>query len=367
MSMFWTSVRPARWARRRRNAAASSSVRVRSSMGRLLYGFPDHREVIRGRQSADSRAFGAPVRGAGAWHRRFRSALPLDRRLPEGQKCAKHGTSVTAISPNKRRGSAMHRSRNVKIVATLGPASNDYEMIARAFRGGGRRVPAEHEPRRPCRDRRAGTRSSARSRHDYRPPDRHSGRPAGTEAALRRLRQRLGDPEHRPAFRFDLDRRPGDAKRVDLPHPEIFAALKPGARLLVNDGKIRAQVMECGPDFADCKMIGGRRDLEPQGRERARRGAAAGGAVRKGPPRSGIRLRAGRRLAGAVLRAAPRGRARGARAGQGPRGDPVEDREAGGGRRPSTRSSRSRTGSWWRAAISGSSCRSMRCRRSRSG
>ena len=41
------------------------------------------------------------------------------------------------------------------------------------------------------------------------------------------------------AFRLDLDKAEGDATRVQLPHPEIFAALEPGASLLVNDGKIR--------------------------------------------------------------------------------------------------------------------------------
>jgi pyruvate kinase len=31
------------------------------------------------------------------------------------------------------------------------------------------------------------------------------------------------------AFRLDLDRdKPGDVHRAPLPHPEIFAALKPG-------------------------------------------------------------------------------------------------------------------------------------------
>jgi pyruvate kinase len=59
-------------------------------------------------------------------------------------------------------------------------------------------------------------------------------------------------------FRFDLEDAPGDAARVQLPHPEIFAALKPGANLLVNDGKIRLTVASCGAESADCRvMVGG--------------------------------------------------------------------------------------------------------------
>jgi pyruvate kinase len=45
---------------------------------------------------------------------------------------------------------------------------------------------------------------------------------------------------------------------VQLPHPEIFAALEPGASLLVNDGKIRVVVDDCGTDYANCTVtVGG--------------------------------------------------------------------------------------------------------------
>ena len=58
-------------------------------------------------------------------------------------------------------------------------------------------------------------------------------------------------------FRFDLDPDEGDATRVCLPHREIFAALEPGASLLVNDGKIRLKVETCGADFAQCTVTTG--------------------------------------------------------------------------------------------------------------
>jgi pyruvate kinase len=57
------------------------------------------------------------------------------------------------------------------------------------------------------------------------------------------------------AFRLDLDQAPGDVNRVCLPHVEIFAALKAGSNLLVNDGKIRLKVVECGADFANCVVV----------------------------------------------------------------------------------------------------------------
>lgn len=59
------------------------------------------------------------------------------------------------------------------------------------------------------------------------------------------------------AFRLDLDEAEGDQSRVCLPHPEIFEALEAGAHLLVNDGKIRLKVENCGKDFADCSVVTG--------------------------------------------------------------------------------------------------------------
>ena len=57
------------------------------------------------------------------------------------------------------------------------------------------------------------------------------------------------------SFRLDLHEDPGDVTRVGLPHPEIFAALKPGSLLLLDDGKIRLEVTDCGPDYAETKVL----------------------------------------------------------------------------------------------------------------
>ncbi|MFO1113689.1 MAG: pyruvate kinase, partial [Rhodospirillales bacterium] len=59
------------------------------------------------------------------------------------------------------------------------------------------------------------------------------------------------------AFRLDLRNEPGDGGRVELPHPEIFAALAPGAKLLLDDGKVRLEVTSCGDDFAETKVLVG--------------------------------------------------------------------------------------------------------------
>jgi pyruvate kinase len=59
------------------------------------------------------------------------------------------------------------------------------------------------------------------------------------------------------AFRLDLTDKPGDAKRVSLPHPEVFAALKPGRDLLLDDGKLRLKVIKATKRSADTEVVAG--------------------------------------------------------------------------------------------------------------
>jgi pyruvate kinase len=60
-------------------------------------------------------------------------------------------------------------------------------------------------------------------------------------------------------IRLDLEAAPGDARRAGMPHPEIFAALQPGAELLLDDGRMRLIVENCGADFAQTRVaVGGK-------------------------------------------------------------------------------------------------------------
>lgn len=58
---------------------------------------------------------------------------------------------------------------------------------------------------------------------------------------------------------FDLDNAPGNKQRVNLPHPEILEALNPGDCLLLDDGKLRVEIVECGKEHASAKIIVGGR------------------------------------------------------------------------------------------------------------
>ena len=150
----------------------------------------------------------------------------------------------------------MRRSRNVKIVATLGPASSSYEMIHALHEAGADvfRLNMSH-----------GTHDEIAARHAIiRQIEADTGSAIGILADLQGPKLRVGvfaegaeELAEGAAFRLDLDPAEGDASRVNLPHPEIFAALEPGATLLVNDGKIRLRVESCGEDFAECTVEAG--------------------------------------------------------------------------------------------------------------
>ena len=151
----------------------------------------------------------------------------------------------------------MRRHRNVKIVATLGPASSTRDMIRALFDAGADvfRLNMSH-----------GSHEDHRARYDaIRAVEAETGRPIAILADLQGPKLRVGPFRDGPqdlavgdAFRFDLSDVPGDRDRVQLPHPEIFAALEKGSELLVNDGKIRLKVNDCGPDFANCTVtVGG--------------------------------------------------------------------------------------------------------------
>src|SRR5205085_11447006 len=88
-------------------------------------------------------------------------------------------------------------------------------------------------------------------------------RPLGVLADLQGPKLRLGKFEggevtlrDEQTIRLDLDPAIGNEKRVNLPHREIFAVLKPGIDLLVDDGRARLRVVDCGPDFAQMQAVG---------------------------------------------------------------------------------------------------------------
>lgn len=150
----------------------------------------------------------------------------------------------------------MIRARRARIVATLGPASRDPAQIRALAEAGADvfRVNFSH----------GGHKDHARTIANVRAVEALVGRPLAVLADLQGPKLRLGEfADGRVRLKvgqdFRLDRQPidGDASRVCVPHAEIFAALKPGADILLDDGKVRLKVGKCGPDFADTVVVAG--------------------------------------------------------------------------------------------------------------
>ncbi len=150
----------------------------------------------------------------------------------------------------------LRRQRRVKIAATLGPASETREVIKSLFLAGTDvfRLNLSH-----------GTHLDIKKRFDIiRNIEAELDRPICVMADLQGPKLRCGrfrdgsvDLIEGNNFSFDLNEMLGDTTRVCLPHKEIFQSLKVGSSLLIDDGKIRLEVVSCTDDCADLKVIVG--------------------------------------------------------------------------------------------------------------
>ena len=150
----------------------------------------------------------------------------------------------------------MRRRRNAKIIATLGPGSSSKEMIARLFMAGADvfRLNFSH-----------GTHADHRQSYTWiRELEEEFNRPLCILLDLQGPKLRVGNFEGGKAvlqagnpFRLQLAEAPGNDVGASLPHPEIFAALRPEMSLLLDDGKVELRVQRCGDDYAETMVVTG--------------------------------------------------------------------------------------------------------------
>src|SRR5512134_3431115 len=148
----------------------------------------------------------------------------------------------------------MRRLTRTKIVSTLGPSTSSEARLAQLLEAGVDvfRLNFSH-----------GTHDEHAERvQNIRGLEQRYGRPIAILADMQGPKLRLGSFAQRrvelqagASFLLDLRQEPGDLTRVSLPHPEIFAVLKPGSVLLVDDGRVRLEVTDCGPDYAETKVF----------------------------------------------------------------------------------------------------------------
>jgi len=151
----------------------------------------------------------------------------------------------------------MRRRRKTKILATLGPASSAPDKIRALFEAGADvfRINMSHTSHTALAELHAGVRAL----------ESEVGRPIGILVDLQGPKIRLGSIPGGEVIlatgsQVKLLRKveatePGT---LPIPHPEVFAAIKPGDALLVDDGRLRLRVLSCGEDTADAVVeLGG--------------------------------------------------------------------------------------------------------------
>src|SRR3954451_6850789 len=135
------------------------------------------------------------------------------------------------------------RTRKVRILATLGPASNSKSMIRKLAEAGADafRVNMSH-----------GTHEDHRRRIEtIRGLEKELERPTTILADLQGPKLRVGQFEGGSAtlekgknLVFERRNVTGNSERVEMAHKEIFSAVEPGTRLLIDDGKLVVRVVK---------------------------------------------------------------------------------------------------------------------------
>ena len=152
----------------------------------------------------------------------------------------------------------MRRQRRTKVVATLGPASSSRTVILRLFQAGADvfRINMSHTSHEKMRE----------LVETIRAVEAECDRPIGVLVDLQGPKLRLGVFKNDSAtidagqdFILDSDPTPGDGTRINLPHPEIFVAIKAGDTLLIDDGKLRLSVTDSQPQRIVARVkVGGK-------------------------------------------------------------------------------------------------------------
>lgn len=150
----------------------------------------------------------------------------------------------------------IRRYRQTKIVATLGPASGDPDMMRKLFETGVDvfRLNFSH----------GDHDAHKKNIETARAMEKEFDRPIALVADLQGPKLRIGSFENDSvelkkgqAFRFDLDDAAGNDKRVQLPHPEVMDVMNVGDRILLDDGKVRARITAKDKNGLDTEIEAG--------------------------------------------------------------------------------------------------------------
>jgi pyruvate kinase len=144
--------------------------------------------------------------------------------------------------------------KHTKIVATIGPASTDPEVIRKMIRAGMdvARINFSHGTHPEHANRIATIRQIAKEENavvaflgDIQGPKIRVGKVANEPRTLKK-----GDQ-----ITFTLDEVPGEGMLIQLPHPEFMKDIKKDTNLLLDDGNIEMKVIDTTPRSIVCEVI----------------------------------------------------------------------------------------------------------------
>ncbi len=151
----------------------------------------------------------------------------------------------------------MPHKTHTKILATIGPSSSSKEQIEKLIDAGcdAFRFNFSHGTHDEHKERYEIVRKLAKEKNlhitivaDLQGPKLRVGEFANGSVLLKEGQK----------FVLDMDHVPGNEDRVELPHKEIFEALIPGEKLLLNDGNIVLEVLSCDKSHAITEVkVGG--------------------------------------------------------------------------------------------------------------
>ena len=148
----------------------------------------------------------------------------------------------------------MKRNRKAKILATIGPASSSLEVIEKLFTSGCDvfRLNFSH-----------GSIEDHRKSYNYiRNLEQKYNHATCILADLQGPKLRIGNffndkvkLEAGQTFILDLNSTVGNEKRVNFPHQEIYEILTPNSEILIDDGKIKLQIIKQNIDSLTTEVL----------------------------------------------------------------------------------------------------------------
>ena len=148
----------------------------------------------------------------------------------------------------------MKRNRKAKILATLGPASSSSSIIEKLFSSGCDvfRLNFSH----------GAIEDHRKNLEIIRSLEKKYNHPSCILADLQGPKLRIGNFVNKKenlikgqTFTLDLINKSGDKSRVNFSHPEIYEFLTPNTIILIDDGKLRMQIIEQKNDLLIAEVL----------------------------------------------------------------------------------------------------------------